>query len=434
MKVENQDVLIIGGGLAGCAAAKAAADAGKKATMIFETGGASELSSGCLDLFGVIPGEEPEITMDYCEGIKKIAAAQPGHPYAYAAASLDDGLAAIVDLAKTGGYEFCGFDGKNVWVPNLMGTFTLASYVPSFMKKAVPVKGEPKSVLVVGFKGNIAFNAVAAAMSYKKYQKQLGFKDQYYSLVVELDGMAGRHKLSDSELADYFDTEEGVKDLADKLNAFFAYNIQKYDLVLLPPVLGFINYNNALKQLEEACGLGAAEVLVGYNAVVGFRMTRAIYKGLSKAGVTMFKGSRAKALSVGDAAAVDCTVGISDQLHPGESVTFEAPAVVLATGGFIGGGVQARRREVWLDLLEENLGEVPASQLNRDPVYGGGQDVLKWGADVDADLAVKGDQYKGRVFACGDFLKGFNAATERSGSGVAAATGYLAGVNAAGKA
>jgi len=189
-----------------------------------------------------------------------------------------------------------------------------------------------------------------------------------------------------------------------------------------------------LRELREACGVDVAEVLTFGNAVVGYRMTRAIYKGLEREGITLLKGSRVEALSVEETVVLDCTIGLTDQLHSGEKMTLSAPAVVLATGGFVGGGIQARRREIWLNLLEENLGQVATDILNRNPVHGSGQEVLTLGASVNEDFSVKGDKFKGRVFACGDLLSGFNATAERSGAGVAVATGYLAGQNAARKA
>ena len=188
MKLENKDVLVVGGGLAACAAAKAVADAGKKAAMVFPNGGASELSSGCLDVFGVVPGETPEVVSCYTDGIEK-AAADPKHPLSAAKDSVQKGIDALVGLAAEGGYSLKGFDGRNVWIPNLMGTFTIAAYVPATLENAVFEKGAANSVLVVGFNGNVAFNAVAAAMSYKKYQRQLGFKNQYESRNLTLKGL-----------------------------------------------------------------------------------------------------------------------------------------------------------------------------------------------------------------------------------------------------
>lgn len=427
------DVLIAGGGIAGCAAAKAAADTGKSVAAIFPNGGASEISSGAIDILGVVPGVKAKAADSYEEGIARLLEAYPGHPYQYSKDVITKSVESVVDLASKGGYQLHGYQGKNVWVPNMMGTFSIAAFIPSTSADVV-CGSQDGTVLVVGLEGNVNFNAEAAAQSYNKYQKQLGFKETYYSVVICLDGLKGRHKLSDSEVADYLDTPEGVQDLSDRLTAFRANNRQKFDKILLPPVLGFVNYNAAVQKLKSDLECGVGEAMTFGNAVVGYRMTRAIYQGLEESGVTLLRGGKVDAISVSEKqVSADCTLGLTDQLHPGLKVNIQSSALVLATGGFLGGGIEARRKDMWLNLLEENLGEVTADSLNRNPVHGAGQDALRLGAAVNADLSVKNEKFAGRVFACGDFLAGHNSASERSGSGVAASTGWLAGINAAGR-
>lgn len=425
------DVLVAGGGIAGCAAAKAAADEGKSVAVIFPNGGASEISSGAIDILGVVPGAKAKAVDQYEDGIAQIIEAYPDHPYQYSKDEVAKSVDAVVELASKGGYRLQGFEGKNVWVPNMMGTFSIAAMVSSTSVDSV-CNFQGGTVLVVGLEGNVNFNAEAAAQSYNKYQKQLGFKETYYSVVIRLNGLEGRHKLSDSEVADYLDTPEGVQDLSDRLTAFCANNRQKFDKILFPPVLGFVNYNAAVDRLKADLGCGIGEVMTFGNAVVGYRMTRAIYQGLEESGVTLLRGGKVDAVSVSEKqVSADCTLGLTDQLHPGMKVKLQSSALVLATGGFLGGGIEARRRDMWLNLLEENLGEVTAEALNRNPVYGAGQDALRLGASVNADLSVKNEKFDGCVFACGDFLAGHNSASERSGVGVAASTGWLAGINAA---
>lgn len=425
------DVLVAGGGIAGCAAAKAAADEGKSVAVIFPNGGASEISSGAIDILGVVPGAKAKAVDQYEDGIAQIIEAYPDHPYQYSKGEVAKSVDAVVELASKGGYKLQGFEGKNVWVPNMMGTFSIAAMVSSTSVDSI-CNSQGGTVLIVGLEGNVNFNAEAAAQSYNKYQKQLGFKETYYSVVIRLNGLEGRHKLSDSEVADYLDTPEGVQDLSDRLTAFCANNRQKFDKILFPPVLGFVNYNAAVDRLKADLGCGIGEVMTFGNAVVGYRMTRAIYQGLEENGVTLLRGGKVDAISVNEKqVSADCTLGLTDQLHPGMKVNLQSSALVLATGGFLGGGIEARRRDMWLNLLEENLGEVTAEALNRNPVYGAGQDALRLGASVNADLSVKNEKFDGCVFACGDFLAGHNSASERSGVGVAASTGWLAGINAA---
>lgn len=430
MKTEQSDVLVIGGGLAGCVAAKAALDAGASVTMIFPDGGASELSSGAADVAGVVPGQPPKVYDRWAEGADALTKASAGHPYAQSLDTLQDGLDILCGLAAEGGEALQGFEGRNVWLPNVMGTFSLAAFVPQALAGAVPGSGE--HLLVAGFAGNVAFNAAAAAMSYSKYQKKIGLQAEYLSASLTLPGLAGRRKLSDGELAAYLDTDAGMQELAEVLRSFCSNNRRRFDSVLLPPVLGFTRTAEILQLLQKACGCRVAEVLTSCNCVVGWRMTRALYRALEKSGVQLVRGGRAVSLDAHrQAVTARCTLGITDQYHPGTPAEYTARAAVLATGGFLGGGIEARHTSVWINLLEQELGQVAPEQLSRNVVDGAGQDVLRMGVACGSDLAVLDESLNGRVFACGEVLAGFNSASERSGAGVAAATGCKAGRSAA---
>lgn len=427
------DVLVAGGGIAGCVAAKTACDAGKNVAMIFSNGGASELSSGVLDVAGVVPGVIPKLCQTYIQGAELLAQCDPAHPYKLCLGSLKQGIEAACELAEKGGYPLYGFDGRNVWLPNIMGTFSVAAFVPEALRAAVASE-EDERVLVVGFKGNVAFNAGSCAVSYQKYQKKLGFHASYVSTDLELDDLGDRRKLSDGELADYFDTDAGLHELSEKLASFCKNNRCHFDKILLPPVLGYIRTSKILEELSRVCGCRVGEVLTNCNSVVGYRMTRALYRGLEVSGVTLIRGAVVDSFTASDAEVkVSCTLGLTDQYHPGKKKEYSASALVLATGGFLGGGLEARHTSVWIKLLEEELGKVHAEQLNRNAVSSSGQPVLRMGAAVNSDLTAKNESGCGRVFVCGELLAGFNSANERSGAGVAAATGFKAGAGAAAK-
>ena len=46
-------------------------------------------------------------------------------------------------------------------------------------------------------------------------------------------------------------------------------------------------------------------------------------------------------------------------------------------------------------------------------------------------MTIAQGSFSGQIFACGDLMEGYDWVYERSGAGVAAASGYLAGKNAA---
>nr|WP_288555857.1 FAD-binding protein [uncultured Mediterraneibacter sp.] len=428
----KSDVLVIGGGTAACVAAASAMEAGKKVTMVFPNGGSSEISGGAIDILGVIPGEKPEICEDYQEGIEAVLKEAPDHVYGKCKDSLESGVKTLVDLAEAGGYPMKGFDGKNVWVPNMLGTFAVNAYVPEAMADGIVEPGKEARILVIGIKGNVTFNAKAAAMSYQKYQEKLGGKATYFSTEIHLTGWGDRRKISDGELADYLDTTEGKEELLTLIKTFCMNNRYAFDTILFPPVLGYLKTQSIVAELKEVCGCKIAEVQALGNSVVGYRFTRAIYRALEAKGVQMLKGSKvAKIEAVDQKVEADCVVGLTDQLHPGEGVEIEAAAAVLATGGYIGGGIKARKTEVWIELLDQNLGTLTTDQLTRDAIAPKGQQFMQLGVEVNEDLSVKEETWKGRLFACGDVLAGHNFANERSGAGIAAASAYLAGKHAA---
>lgn len=434
MNTNKTDVLVIGGGTAACVAADAALQAGKHVTMVFPNGGSSEISAGAIDIMGVIPGETPSICPSYKEGIKKLLEKYPDHVYAKCKEELDAGTEALLSLAQAGGYTLKGFDGKNAWIPNMMGTFSVNAYVPSMAYDGAVVPGKQDRILVVGVKGNVAFNAQAAAMSYQQYQKKLGGKATYFSTEIQIKGWGDRRKISDGELADYLDTEAGKEELVSLIKTFCMNNRYAFDTILFPPVLGYLHYNEILADLKAACGCKVAEVAALGNSVIGYRFTRALYRGLEQKGAKLLRGSSVKKIEAADdKVKVEYVSGLTDQYHPGHTEIAEVPAVVLATGGFVGGGIKARHTEVWVELLEQHLGKVTTEQLDRDALHPAGQEFMRMGVQVKEDMSVCDTKYNGRVFACGDVLGGQNFASERSGAGIAAASAYLAGKNAAAK-
>lgn len=427
MKINRDDVLVIGGGTAACVAAETAVRNGKSVTMLFQNGGHSEISAGTVDILGVIPGEKPLICEDYQEGIAALVKQYPEHIYTKCSDELDKGIEVLVSLAKEGGYPLIGFGGKNVWVPNMMGTFSINAYVPETMSETVVVPGQQERVLVVGIKGNAAFNAQAAAVSYQHYQKKLNGQAEYYSTEIHLTGWGDRQKVSDGELADYLDTKNGREELIAAIKTLNNNERYHFDKILFPPVLGYLHYHEILAEIKAVCGCQAGEVAALGNSVIGYRFTRALYRGLEKHGVNLLRGAKAEALAVTEnGVEVSCTIGLIDQLHPGSKQTLSAATVILATGGFVGGGVKARKTEVWVEVLNKNLGMVAENQLNRDVVNASGQDFMRMGVTVNADMSVADQDYKGKVFACGNVVAGHNFASERSGTGIAAASAYQA--------
>lgn len=423
-----KQIVIAGGGVAAAVAAGKALEEGAAVTLVFPNGGATELSAGVVDVAGVVPGDSPRLVERYVEGARELARSFPGHPYARAVGALQSGLDLLASLAGEGGYALSGFGGRNVWLPNVTGTFTPNAYVSSLQQASVVDPEKPARVLVAGFSGDVSFDARAAAESYAHHQKRIGGRDEWYSTVLELRGLAGRHRVTAGEIADYVDTEQGARDLARALSQAVGTGKYSFDKVLVPPVLGFVEYGRALSAAREGAGVPVGEVQGVVNAVTGYRLTRALWSALAARGAKTVRPARVEGLSEdGAELAVQVTAGLTDSLHAGTGVELSARALVLATGGYLGGGLASDPQGTYVPVLGKRLGKVAEEDISRDAVDPGGQAYLRGGLDVLPDQRVAGF---GHVFAAGDVLSGHNGASERSATGVAAATGYLAGLAA----
>ena len=76
------DTLIIGAGLAGLTAAWQATARGHKVRVIAKGWGATHWLSGCIDVLGYYPLDNPEAVRSPARAIDQLIAAQPDHPYA----------------------------------------------------------------------------------------------------------------------------------------------------------------------------------------------------------------------------------------------------------------------------------------------------------------------------------------------------------------
>lgn len=431
MNVKSTQVLVVGGGLAGLVAAKTAKDQGKEVVLATKSGGISEICQGAFDVLGMVPGKDKKLVVNIEEGIKYLTEVKKSHPYTKSHV-LDQAMTTLIDLAKDGGYEVSG-DGKtNVFLPNIYGTFTTAAYVPNFLKEGALRWGEMKKrkVLVIGFEGHQEFNSAHAAQSYAYIGKKNHISaDAYYSADICLPHFAGRTRVSSAEIAEYVDTKEGREELIETVKANVSPRLD-LDLILFAPVLGFYTTDEIMKQLAEETGKKVAEVAGAGSSVVGFRLSRALRRALALHQIPFLYGYEAKAVhNVEDKIKVDFVAGVTDYIHSGQKTSITADKLILATGGFLGGGLNRGHKEVESKLLGLNLGAITEEDVHYDVFNAQGQPYLNMGVEVNEKMEVQGVDLK-NVLACGDIVAGFDGIFERSSAGVAALTAYEAALSA----
>jgi glycerol-3-phosphate dehydrogenase subunit B len=202
--------------------------------------------------------------------------------------------------------------------------------------------------------------------------------------------------------------------------------------VIVPAVLGLQSADTVRKAIQETAGVAVHEALGSAPSIPGWRLQLALDRMLAHAGVALVKGDvtqRSGSNRVGS---------IQVQTANGE-IDLQAGSFVLATGKFIGGGISAngRLREVALGcpLWIEHAGEIfehgdPLALTNNDrreeqPLLAAGVTVNAEGRAIDRAGAIVYDN----VWAAGTVCRGGEAPTY--GLGQAAAEGWAAGERAA---
>lgn len=273
------EVLVLGAGAAGIAAARGAVRAGAERVVLVNAGaGATELSSGWLR--GV--EEAPAWVSDV-----GLARAQGARAFAYAT------VAGLVQSARGG-------------VSSLLDLGEL--------------DGREGALAVVDL---VAGPAWSAAMVARSLGELLGVTTK---VLRPEPADAVPRGATPSSLARVFDTPGMVDALASSLRA--QVRAGEVSAVLFPPVLGLAREDVA-SRLRALLGVPVGEVGGGVGDPPAFKLARALGRGVPE-GVERVRGRGV--VSLGDD-------GVRAEVRVGERV-FEPDAVVLATGGLVGGGIE----------------------------------------------------------------------------------------------
>jgi glycerol-3-phosphate dehydrogenase subunit B len=432
---------VVGGGLAGCAAALELAAAGAEVTVVRAGPGATALGWGTLDVAAASPLRRGGLPLRDAHGgaplaplrrLELAALAQPAHPYAVLwrardpQAELKEAVAALDGWLAPAGLRVTGDLAQTRWLADVHGALRAADLAFSG-----PGEGDlagAEGIALVDVPGLAGFEARAALRMLAAELAALEGGGRPLQLVrLALPPALRALAAAPARLARALEDPAAREALRPALAGFAGAG----RLVLFPPVLGLAAAAPVLAWAREAVGGRVAE-LVGSPALAlaGWRLDHALQDALARAGVAM---RAARAIGVerrgAHAAALRVAAGEGE-----ERIALDA--LVVAGGRFVGGGLVEQGgelREPLLGLPLHDLGGrrvdgiAPRRLVRRD--YEGEQPLFAAGVRTDArlrPLAADGAPLA-NVFAAGDLLGGFDPARERTGLGVALLTGRRAG-------
>lgn len=414
--MRENDVVVIGGGLAGLTAAAVAAKNGKKVMLLSLGAGTLTIGGGIVDVMGYVDGGVP--VANPSAGLLQVA---PEHPYKkIGRPAIEDSIKFFKEICEEEGYPYMGNLNETQWVPTAAGTLKPTCLVPKTMNTEELKKTD--KVVVLGFESLKDFYPHLIT---KNLANIPGFSDKTYEIAMIDPELADGRDVTALDVARWLDTEAGLAKCIEKMRKV----VKPGSVVIIPPVLGTRPNYRVADSLEKALQCTFVETAAVPPSITGLRLRTMMLSYLKKAGVRIVEQATVIKSIVEDGKCTAVVTGGIDRER-----TYYAKAVVLANGGFYGGGLVAEPGHVIEPIFNLSVVAPEDHELwaNSNLFSNEAQPFAKIGIDVDEKMRPldgEGKVVLTNVFIAGRNLRGYDYCFEKSGNGVAIASGYQAAMS-----
>ena len=415
------DVLVVGSGMAGFVAALTAASRGKKVRMLTTGMGSLAISGGTIDLLGYADGK---YTADPWAGMALLPA---NHPYRLMGEeNVREALHFFQQHMADQRWPMRGATNANgqpcnVHMPTIMGTLKPTYLLPERVN--VTALNTARRVLVVSVEGLRDCRPALVVSQLRRYGSWA--HREFFELTLPSPLGQAHRSASALDLARLMDKAQSRQWLTDGLAA----RAGSCDLVLLPPLCGSKAQPETWQAIEKAAGCPVVEMLSIPPGVGGLRLRDALLRALRCYDFEMVENAMAlRAEMRGNT----CAALIAEA--SGQERRHEARTFVLATGGILGGGLTLQPGKVRESVMGLDVAAPADVEQWSSPELFGRHFFASMGVCVDSAMRPVDSQastYWPNVFFAGRSLGGYDSAAEKSGHGVAVATGWQAGRMAA---
>lgn len=399
----HYDLLIIGTGLSGLMAAKAAVDLGKKILILGKGIGSLSLFSNSIDLLG--PSQQGR-TME--ENLSLWIKNHPDHPYSKVGLKgIEDSLSSFLSLFPPP-YSFMALGRRNSLIPTAAGTLRPTYLIPETMAEGVSFPNG--KTLIVGIKGYKDF-----------YPHYVADQMKCRGITISLTDFPNPGETANA-LARLMEKKSFRQEIASKIKEHF-YGESR---IGFPALLGLHNPMEVKDDLERLIGTKIFEIPTLPPSIPGMRIFYRFKEWLAYKGVPLLLGSSVKNGIIKGKRCV--AIHIS---HPPLMTTYSADRYLLATGRFTGGGLWADR-----ERISEPIFNLPVKQPETreewfrshffdslsHPIHQTGIMVNSSFQPIDEG----GNLILENVWVAGTILAHHNWMDEKSREGIEIATGYMA--------
>jgi len=428
MKKIETEIVVIGAGLAGTAAALAAVKSGRRVMVLGRESGASAMNSGALDIAadpGAIPAHPEKWSVDVRKNIEELLVRSPMHPYHLIG---DSGEKILEEIKKALALVFPGEDhflsgepGRNRLVFNQLGTFKQTALTQARMLSFEDLS-RIRKILLVDFSGFRDFDPDFFRRNFLHWTDCLGARVELAIAQISTNGLSDKSSLENARWI-----EENFEETLEKLKS--AVKSSAAELVILPPVIPVIHREELMTKLEQEAGSKVRELLSFPPSVPGKRLGDYLQERLKQDGIERLMGKAAGFEANGQK--IKSVLARCES----EEVQISAAGFVLATGGFLAGGIsksESFKEEVFgLEVFcgSEPMGTIFTEKLtsarltNPHPVFSVGLKVSPEMKPLDRDGRITYEN----LCAAGSVLSGANYIFDGSAAGASLASGCKAG-------
>ncbi|CAK7063698.1 MAG: Anaerobic glycerol-3-phosphate dehydrogenase subunit B [Desulfovibrio sp.] len=414
------DVIVAGAGFSGLTAAATAAARGKRVLVITKGAGALTIGGGTIDLLGYVNGSPVE-----GNPFAAMRTLPERHPYRILGEEkVRDSLDFLAELlaAQNATMLLAGSETTgNAWLPTAAGTMKPSWITSAGMNPCAIIQAD--AVTVLGVTGMKDFSAVMTAAGLKNWPQFLGKTVTHESVASPFANNSKLRDLTALDLASFLDTEEGLEWLARSISSLRT----GADTVLLPSILGTKPNSAAHSYLEGVTGKKIVELFCPPPSVTGLRMHHVLMAYLRGKGVDFVENA-----TIVDSLTEKGRCNALVTRLPDKERTYRADSFIIATGGLFGGGIVTGQGKAMETVFHIPLA-VPAVQdeWSSADFFAKPHPFAYFGVPTDERLSpvdAKGRVLFANVHFVGRTLGGYDFASEKSGSGVALATGHFAGL------
>jgi glycerol-3-phosphate dehydrogenase subunit B len=408
------DLVIIGTGLAGMAAAVYAANRGISTALVGSLG-ESWFTGGLIDLMGVHPIGNSTVWRDPWAAIEAVVEDIPGHPYArLSRKDIQEAIQELFSFFSEAGLTYRFQNDQNSSMVTAFGATKTTYGVPQTMWPGVMAYSRKVPCLIVdlqGLKGSSA-RLLAERLTPEWPDLKILSLPSFYSQEA--------HEINPVPLAQDLEVAEYRQKLADLIGP----HAKDIELVGLPAVLGIHQSEKIVQEISEMVGKPVFEIPAMPPSIPGLRLKEAFIRFLPAKGTTcLFQKHVLKAtLSPNREFLLD--IGRTEK-----ETQIRANGLLLATGRFLGGGLQSDHK-----AIKESIFNLPVyqpgdrSRWHQDRFFDPtGHAVNQAGLETDhmlRPLNDKGQPAFENLFAAGIILAHQDWARMKCGSGLSAATAY----------